>query len=188
VAGDEVEPDKIEKRIDALYKNLEHISNSYFSSEGIFPFWESVYALIVGQLLVAYFTSNGNEPKIILIFAGIVFSAIWFVVVSIGWHNSVYRADTMKYLQWKLIKEYKKLNSIEKNENLISMYKFYPESPIEENYICENIIKWKLNSFLDLVAKLRPNSKALRSSWFYRRWIPLILLVIWLFILIYYIC
>ena len=177
--------DKIEERIDALYKNLEHISNSYFSSEGIFPFWESVYALIVGQFLVAYFTSKEGMIKIILIIAGIVFSIIWFFVVSIGWHYSEYRANTMKYLEWKLMKEYKKLNSIEYKGNLIPTCEFYPQNPITDRYLCENIIDWKLKNFGSLFIKLRPTRKVLTSSWYYRRWIPIILFLIWLLLLIH---
>lgn len=176
----------VKGRIEALYKNLEHISHSYFSAEGIFPFWESVYALIVGQLLVAYFTSKNCELKIILILAGIVFSVIWFFVVSIGWHNSVYRANTMKYLQWKLIREYERLNSIEMNDTSSLAYKFYPECPIDKRYYCENIIEWKLYHFRDLFYKLPPSWENLISSWYYRRWIPIILFGFWLFILIHF--
>jgi hypothetical protein len=45
-----------ERRIDLLYKNLEYISSAYSLAEGAFPFWEAAFALIIGQVLMAYFT------------------------------------------------------------------------------------------------------------------------------------
>jgi len=42
-------------KINLIYKNLQYISNTYNTSEQIFPIWEAAFALIVGQLMVAYF-------------------------------------------------------------------------------------------------------------------------------------
>jgi len=79
-----------ETRINLLYKNLEHVSHAYFTAEGIFPYWETVFALIVGQLFIAYFQGIFPSQEILLIVFGIVLSFIWFILVSLNLQNVSY--------------------------------------------------------------------------------------------------
>ena len=47
-----------DKKMDLIYKNLEYVSRSYSTAEQVYPFWEAAFALIVGQLIVAYFNPD----------------------------------------------------------------------------------------------------------------------------------
>jgi hypothetical protein len=95
----------IEKSIKELYKNLDFISYSYFAAEGVYPIWESIFALIIGQLIIAY----SDKPKWILGISGFLFSICWYFIVSINYHWSEFRASAMSYLQSKISNEYKNL-------------------------------------------------------------------------------
>jgi hypothetical protein len=71
------------------YKNLEFASKAYSVAEGAFPLWEAVFALIVGQILIAYFSSHMHvDQKIGLAFLGLVLSTIWFILVSLNFLNA----------------------------------------------------------------------------------------------------
>lgn len=94
-------------KIELLYKNLEHISNAYFSGEQIFPLWEAIYALIVGQLLVAFFT--GTEYKELIAVAGLIFSLTWFMVVYLSYFHARNRTIKMEDLEGILESEYEKI-------------------------------------------------------------------------------
>lgn len=85
-----------------LYKNLNYISYAYYSSEGIFPFWESVYALIVGQLIIAYFAVGYDIGKILIDFAGIIFSVCWYRIVNLSWKYSEDRVNKIKKIEREL--------------------------------------------------------------------------------------
>jgi hypothetical protein len=82
-----------------LYKNLEFVSKAYYVAEGAFPLWEAVFALIEGQILVAYFSSHVHtDQKIGLAFLGLVISIIWFMLVSLNYLNARYINEKMDKL------------------------------------------------------------------------------------------
>jgi len=143
-------------KIELLYKNFDSISHAYFSGEQIFPLWEAVYALIEGQLLVAFFTANNGNGKILIAFTGIIFSFIWFKVITLSFHYSRYRSENLLELEDILEKEYNKIRfKLPGNSN----FKFYK-----------------------IVSK--PKKKGLRmylsTSWLWRRGTPVIIIVVWL--------
>ena len=49
---------------DDQYKNLEFVSKAYSVAEGAFPLWEAVFALIVGQILIAFQLTCPHRSKI----------------------------------------------------------------------------------------------------------------------------
>lgn len=153
-------------KIDLIYKNLDHLSKAYFSAEQIFPLWEAVYALIVGQLLVAFFTGHKEYREEIAV-AGIIFSSIWFLVITSSHFHSKDRTNKMEDLEDILEIEYNKIRfKLPGNSN----FKFY---------------KIKLNEH-----KSRNFSKTskLYSTWFWRKCAPLLIFVLWviLFLVTYF--
>lgn len=161
-------------RIDLLYKNLEHVSEAYFAVEGVFPIWESVFALIIGQLFIAYFTSDGDATyqKIGLALLGVVLSYIWFILVSLNFQNSLHIGDRVADLQNLLADELKEENHSPRFHEFIRPW---PSDKQKENWTGWNIITGKRESedFGDAVFKAR------KSTWLYRRVLPLILLIAW---------
>lgn len=150
-----------------LIDNLEYVSNAYFSAEQAFPFWESIFAIIIGQLIIAYF----DHPNLFLILFGILFSIMWYRITTLSWHNSTFRYNTMKYLQWKL-------NKSEEGK------KFYPESYIDEiienKWMCENITSKKQSGWgISELFKW----EGLGSTWWYRRVLPVFLFLFWIILL-----
>ena len=168
--------------ISLLYKNLDFISKSYYSAEGIFPFWESAYALIVGQLLIAYFQMPLSDEsnifkKIILIISGIIFSLFWYRLVSMNRQHAKYLDKTMKHLEFRMNQEYEKNRS-----------KFYGESKKQkiDEFKCENVItsfQYNWNWFIN--AELFPKKDARISTWYFRRLLPLSLIILWIFLLLF---
>ncbi len=84
-------------RIDLLQKNLDHLSRSYSTLESIFPAWEAAFALITGQLFIAYFNNYGAlgntaisimgymwSTRGFLAILGIMLSFLWFIMVSLN--------------------------------------------------------------------------------------------------------
>jgi hypothetical protein len=87
MAGNEIE----DKRIEQIYKNLEYVSHAYFQAEGVFPFWEAAFALIVGQLFLAYFDPNASnsQQRWLEAVIGCIITYIWFILVSLNLQYSV---------------------------------------------------------------------------------------------------
>jgi hypothetical protein len=163
------------RKLGLIYKNLQHISHAYFSSENAFPYWETVYALIVGQLLIAFFQIDNDKKEISLIMAivGFGFSICWLILVSLSWQHSTYRYDVMKILQMDLSREYE-------NHGI----KFYPESKFEEQQqSLENRISNFSATFRKAFGAFNP-IKARNSTWYYRRLLPLFLSYIWFLIIL----
>ncbi len=46
--------DEDKEKLERLYKNLDHISKVYLHYETTILSWEAIYALVVGQLIIAY--------------------------------------------------------------------------------------------------------------------------------------
>ncbi|VVB64126.1 Uncharacterised protein [uncultured archaeon] len=83
-----------------LYKNMEFALNAYSVAEGAFPLWEAVFALIVGQIIIAYFGSHMHvDQKIGLAFLGLILSSIWFILVSLNRLNAVHINEKMLKIQ-----------------------------------------------------------------------------------------
>lgn len=159
-----------------LYKNLDFISKAYYSAEGIFPSWESAYALIVGQLLIAYFQMKWNAEnffgRTILIITGLAFSFLWFRLVSLNRQHAKYLDHTMKHLEFKLIQKYRK-----------SGLEFNTESSPKNFSLCGNKIKYFELDY-QLFGELWPFPKAWKSTWYYRRLLPLLLIFLWLCLMV----
>jgi len=159
--------------IDLVYRNLEFISKAYYSAEGVFPFWESAYALIVGQLLIAYFQKETSLiNNFLVISSGLIFSFFWYRLVSLNRQRAIYLAYTMKHLEFKLIQEYNK-----------KKLKFYTESPPKNFSSYGNKVKY-FESNMGLFAELLPNRGAWKSTWYFRRILPLSLIFLWVTLLI----
>lgn len=62
-----------------LYRDLEHTRSLYLGAEQIYPYWETIYALITGAFLTVYFTSPklGFLLRLILCSVGLIYSRNW---------------------------------------------------------------------------------------------------------------
>jgi hypothetical protein len=176
MADTEIEQ-RTNRRIDLLYKNLEHASQAYFQAEGVFPLWESAFALIIGQLLIAYFTLDScKDQRSWMCLLGAFMSFAWFMLVSLNLQNSLHVGDRMQYLQSKLANELKGIATI----YAIEFVDPWPCEKQKANWSAWNIFigkrrdeKWKEALW-----------KARKSTWLYRRLIPFILFCFWAFGLI----
>jgi len=116
MAGDEKK-----QRMDLIYKNLEYVSNAYSTAEGGFPYWETIFAFIVGQILIAYFTikvdqATGinvviSEQKFWLEVVGFGLSYIWFILVSLNLQNVLHMNRIMECLITSLNEELQNVSS-----------------------------------------------------------------------------
>lgn len=164
--------------IDFLYKNLEHASQAYFQAENVFPLWESAFALIIGQLLIAYFNpDNCEEQKFWICLLSTFMSFAWFMLVSLNLQNSLHVEERVQYIQTKLANESKGMDTI----NAIEFIDPWPCKRQKENWSAWNILigKRKDENSIDALWN------AWRSTWFYRRLIPFILLCFWALALIF---
>lgn len=146
-------------KIDLLNKNLEYISNAYFSGEQIYPLWEAVYALITGQLLLAFFTQNPHSTRsgygFFIPVIGIVFSLAWAKVISISHSHSVDRNKKMIDLQNDLEKEYNKVWRILGNSDF---------------------------NFTKLGLKNQAEKSMYNSTWWWRKITPIGITIFWMLI------
>ena len=165
-----------ERKIDMLYKNLEHASNAYFAVETVFPVWEAAFALIVGQLFVAYFNPDiCPYQQIQLAIIGTIVSSMWFILVSLNYQNALHMDGKIRHLHDLLEKDYLIDLSVH------DFIKPWPDS--------EDKDKWTIRKiFFGLSDKDKGfNLKALKATWFYRRLLPFILCIIWVWLWIGYI-
>jgi hypothetical protein len=65
--------------IGLIYKNLQYISQATYSAESVMLGWETIYALIEGQLIIAYFDKIQSN---IIISAGLLFACMWLILVD----------------------------------------------------------------------------------------------------------
>lgn len=186
------------ERIDLLYRNLEYNSHVYATAESAFPFWESAYALIIGQLFIAYFEYNfyllgainevldnplGNysiyiNGRAFIAFFGLLLSVLWFILVSLNLKNA-------NYMDLKLRESHELLRrELNCNASNVGFIEIYP-SKFEKD-------KW---GFWDIFWGKKPDEKLnlnwlkvnLKSTWFYRRILPFVMIIVWieLYILAY---
>ncbi|MGD0954119.1 MAG: hypothetical protein ABR985_17295 [Methanotrichaceae archaeon] len=153
---------------DDLYKNLEYVSQAYYVAEGAFPLWEAVFALVEGQILVAYFSSHMHtDQKIGLAFIGLIISIIWFMLVSLNYLHASYINEKM-----------------DKLHRCLSV--FEPSMPFVWPWANDNDkINWNWG---DIILGRLPqgelkqgnNNRAIfRSTWIYRKALPIILAATW---------
>lgn len=166
-----------DRRIDLLYKNLEHVSNAYFAVESVFPFWEAAFALIVGQIIVTYFNLDIHiYQQISLAIVGLIVSSIWLILVSLNYQNALHMDGKIRNLHDCLDIELKG-----DYFSYLSVHEFIKPWPYDEDKK-----KWTLRKiFLGLgeYDETFKIGKALKSTWFYRRVLPFILTVIWILLL-----
>ena len=183
-----MEPEKKE-RIELLYKNLEYNSNAYIAAETAFPFWESAYALIIGQLFIAYFQMQQSNLKLRIPFYdlnlinfdahisialfGLILSGLWFVLVSLNLQNANHMGSVIQESHSLLRKE---LNCTPVSVSFIEIYPFSVE---KTNWSGRDI-------FLGNKPGKKPEfKKMLKSTWLYRKSLPFILLIIWVILLFF---
>jgi hypothetical protein len=157
-----------------IYKNLDHAYEAYFQAEGFFPLWEAAFALIVGQIFVAYF-----DPDICkfqqnsLSAIGFIISLIWFLLVSLNLQNALHLAGRIKLLQ----------NQFNKN-NYLNQKLIYPWPDNKDTWTWDCIF-WGTRPIKDLIDPISEKkrtwiAKNLKSTWFYRRILPLIAGLYWI--------
>jgi hypothetical protein len=113
-----------DRRIDLLYKNLEYVSDAYNSAEQVFPFWEAAFALIVGQLIVAYFNPGiCIYQKRVLAIIGIIISAIWFILVSLNFQHALSLEREISELHNYLEIDFKSENALPRHFTFTAVFK-----------------------------------------------------------------
>ena len=74
--------------IDNLYKNLTHIANAYSATQTIILAWGAIFALVIGQLFIAYINLSDTQKKTnlgeLIILMGFILSICWFAMSVIS--------------------------------------------------------------------------------------------------------
>ncbi len=167
---------RINRKIDLLYKNLEHVSAAYFAAEGVYPSWEAAFALIVGQIFIAYYGQHVcPSQQFLLAVFGVVLSSIWFIIVSLNLQYAIHIEREARRLQDMLDDEIKKNGSANQLEFI-------------RPWIWEKK-DWTLGDiFWGVRPKARHVSKGvwfaviIKSTWFYRRVLPFFLCLFWIYV------
>lgn len=164
---------RADRKIDLLYKNLEHVSSAYFAAEGVYPSWEAAFALIVGQIFIAYYSGNlCPSQQSWLVAFGFILSAIWFIIVSLNLQYALHIERETRKLQ----------NMID--DEMIKSESCRPEFVRPWVWGKKD---WKIgNIFWGTLPNGAPVGRktwletVLKSTWFYRRLLPFILCLIWI--------
>ena len=184
----ESETDEKKQRIDMIYRNLEHASSCYFEGDSVFPLWESAFALIIGQIFIAYF-DRGICPiqETWLIRLGAILSLIWFLLVSLNLQNAYYMERSVKKLQRQLNEEIK----IDPDFQYKEFIKPWPSQEDKSKWTLSDIF-WGTKPKGDCEEKPKENDWfksrikwfriIIKSTWFYRRILSLILFLFWIYI------
>ena len=178
------------ERIDLLYKNLEYNSQAYTAAESGFPSWEAAYALIVGQLFIAYFQMQqvtlqltlsvpiinlrSIDPHNFIAFFGLLLSGFWFILVSLNLQTAASHMYRQLHESHSLLRQ--ELGCTPAN---IQFIEIYPNDIDKKN--------WKISDILwgNKPGESRSLRKMLKSTWFYRRALPFILFLVWGFLLLF---
>lgn len=160
------------------YENLKFACKAYSVAEGVFPVWEAVFALIVGQLIIAYFSSDLNHwQKIIIALLGLVLSFSWLLLVGLNYLNADHISNKMRNLR----------DGLQTNEITTEFVWPWPEGDTDKkNWSLCAIITGRLSD-----SSSESKATLYRSTWFWRKVPPGILslswiaLMIWQFIQIY---
>ena len=88
---------------DNLYKNLDHISKAYLATESVILAWEAIFALVVGQLFIAYTelcdTQRNEFFGSLIVLVGFILSMFWFALFVKSQHYQRDRVNKMKKLE-----------------------------------------------------------------------------------------
>ncbi len=146
---------------DKIYKDLTYTQTSYYMAEQIYPYWENIFAVIVGAFFVTYFNDSLNaNDRLLLAVIGFLFAVSWFLLVSRNFLFSLNRGARIKMLE-NALKQTVKLDD-EKSITLFNLIEY-----LEENNKLKH--KWH-NKF---------------PTWSIRRLLPLFLTIIWLILIVY---
>ena len=152
-------------KINLLNENLKHIMHATYSVEPAMLGWETIYALIEGQLIIAYFGNNKNQ---LIILAGLFFALSWVILVDMNHKHQIYRSKAIENLE-AILKDYYK------NADL-GFYK--------QDICAEQKLEWRLLWILPV--KWIPESMQIRriltSTWTYRKLAPILLILFWILI------
>jgi len=165
-------------KIDLLYKNLQHITHANYSAEMAFPYWETLYALIIGQLIIAYFQTTAfitlyswrGSARSLISFIGFVFTFSWFILVILNHIHSQYRYEKIRDLEKSLDGEYRTFK-LDTDQSIACNLKFIPEDITKDDRETWLSIK----KIVDTILYCKP-----KSTWVYRKLLPLILSLVWI--------
>jgi hypothetical protein len=156
---------------DDIYKNLEFASKAYSVAEGAFPLWEAVFALIVGQILVTYFSINENHSqKIVIALLGLILSFSWLYLVGLNYLNADHIAKNMLILR-------------DLFSACTTSTPFIWPWPIEKDKE-----KWNLMAVITGRLPEQPRTSTatlMKSTWIWRKILPGILLLFWIALIIW---
>lgn len=159
--------------IDYIYKDLLYTSDSYFASEQIYPYWETIYTIILVGLIAWYFDKSSDDISVagvIIILLGLILSLTWLFLVLREEKFSIARTQRMRALEKALEKKIGyEINDLDKSDD--DNDRFY------------------LFSLAKLIEKrIKGNSNPLAiwnwRTWTYRKLIPILLCILWIFFLI----
>jgi hypothetical protein len=153
---------------DQIYRNLEYVSKAYFAVEGIYPFWESAFALIVGQIFIAYFTSQAcNDQKIGLVWLGLFLSFLWLILVSLNLQYA-------NHIDTKMQKLRDCLRRCDPPPSFIWPWREKEDGSSLGNTLYSLVIGKKEEETTRQALANLP-----WSTWFYRRFLPFVLVCFW---------
>ncbi|NLJ38000.1 MAG: hypothetical protein GX432_04460 [Candidatus Atribacteria bacterium] len=148
-----------------IYKDLCYTSNSYYSSEQIYPMWENVYAIIVSGFFYVFFTSDDltDMRRSIICIIGIVLSLGWFLVVRRCYFYSNIRSQ--------------KMHKLEKDLTTKMNYSVNQTLP-KQDFEC-----FKLFDMQDIIDEQDKKTFFKIGTWIIRKYTPLVLFIIWIILL-----
>jgi hypothetical protein len=89
--------------IDNLYKNLDHISKGYLTTESIILAWEAIFAIVICQLFIAYIGLCDAQKSglfgSLIVLIGFILSICWFALFVISRHYQTDRVIKMNKLE-----------------------------------------------------------------------------------------
>ncbi len=98
-----------EEKIDLLKERYEYAFNARLNSQQIYPLWENIYALIVGQIFIAYFTTSKPHYEYIICATGILFSFFWLVLIITNEKSSFSMMMNIQSIENDIQMEYNKI-------------------------------------------------------------------------------
>ena len=139
----------------------------------MFPSWEIIYALVIGQLIIACFDTDSLELQKFAIIFGSILSVCWFVMVSINLQYSIYRSKVMDELEDELV---------DKLENEFKMTFRKASPPRDDKKDSPKSKKDSPKSKKDSPKMFSFKKSDLKTTWFYRRVVPFLLFLFWVYV------
>ena len=151
-------------------KNLEFMAKAYSVAEGVFPLWEAVFALIVGQIFIAYFSTNVDHwQKILIALLGLILSFTWLYLVGLNYLN----ADHIN----------KKMLNLREDLNSCASTPFVWPWPTKEDK--KNWNKVAVITGRPPGQSLEQKDALFKSTWFLRKILPGILSLFWFLLIMW---